>query len=76
MTYTVNTDTSDLVGIDWNLVWKSLSGKYGIKLANSSRTGSDDAITGGFSVLDTAEGLQNSLPGRHSCWMRFHSRFG
>ncbi|EBH7205108.1 PilN family type IVB pilus formation outer membrane protein [Salmonella enterica] len=63
VTYTVNTDTSDLVGIDWNLVWKSLSGKYGIKLANSSRTGSDDAITGGFSVLDTAEGAAKQFAG-------------
>ncbi|HFV9879405.1 TPA: PilN family type IVB pilus formation outer membrane protein [Salmonella enterica subsp. enterica serovar Birkenhead] len=63
VTYTVNTDTSDLVGIDWNLVWKSLGGKYGIKLANSSRTGSDDAITGGFSVLDTAEGAAKQFAG-------------
>src|SRR5690606_10506644 len=36
VTYTVNTDVSDMVGIDWNIVWKSLSGKYGITLANTN----------------------------------------
>jgi type IVB pilus formation R64 PilN family outer membrane protein len=37
VTYTVNTDVSDMIGIDWNLVWKSLNGNYGIKLANKQR---------------------------------------
>lgn len=56
VTYTVNTDVSDMVGIDWNIVWKSLSGKYGITLANTNSGVSSDAISGGFNVLDTATG--------------------
>lgn len=63
VTYTVNTDTSDMVGIDWNLVWKSLSGKYGITLANTNSGMSTDAISGGFNVLDTATGSAAQFAG-------------
>lgn len=63
VTYTVNSDISDMVGIDWNLVWKSLSGKYGIKLANTNSGVSNDAISGGFNVLDTATGAAQQFAG-------------
>ncbi|EGH9360829.1 PilN family type IVB pilus formation outer membrane protein [Salmonella enterica] len=63
VTYTVNTDVSDMVGIDWNIVWKSLSGKYGIKLANTNSGVSSDAISGGFNVLDTASGSAAQFAG-------------
>lgn len=63
VTYTVNTNVSDMVGIDWNIVWKSLSGKYGIKLANTHSGVSSDAISGGFNVLDTATGAASQLAG-------------
>lgn len=63
VTYTVNTDISDLVGIDWNLVWNSLSGKYGISLANTNSSVSTDAISGGFNVLDTATGAAAQFAG-------------
>lgn len=63
VTYTVNTDVNDMVGIDWNLVWKSLNGNYGIKLANSNSGVSSDAISGGFNVLDTATGSAAQFAG-------------
>ncbi|KYP87029.1 conjugal transfer protein, partial [bacteria symbiont BFo1 of Frankliniella occidentalis] len=63
VTYTVNTSASDMVGIDWGLVWKSLSGKYGLSLANSNSTTATDAISGGFNVLDTATGSAAQFAG-------------
>ncbi|EAS9334514.1 PilN family type IVB pilus formation outer membrane protein [Salmonella enterica subsp. enterica serovar Pomona] len=63
VTYTVNTDVSDMVGIDWNLVWKSLNGNYGIKLANTNSGVASDAISGGFNVLDTATGAAAQFAG-------------
>ncbi|MGT2009273.1 PilN family type IVB pilus formation outer membrane protein [Enterobacter hormaechei subsp. xiangfangensis] len=63
VTYTVNTDVSDMVGIDWNIVWKSLSGKYGITLANTNSGVASDAISGGFNVLDTATGAASQFAG-------------
>lgn len=56
VTYTVNSEANDTLGIDWNLVWKSLNGNYGIKLANNNSGMSSDSISGGFNVLDTATG--------------------
>ncbi|MEX0446567.1 PilN family type IVB pilus formation outer membrane protein [Xenorhabdus sp. SGI246] len=63
VTYTVNTDVSDMVGIDWSLVWKSLNGKYGISLANTNSGMSSDAISGGVNVLDTATGYAAQFAG-------------
>lgn len=63
VTYTVNTDVSDVVGIDWNLVWKSLNGNYGITLANTNSGMATDAISGGFNVLDTATGKAAQFAG-------------
>ncbi|EQB98966.1 PilN family type IVB pilus formation outer membrane protein [Photorhabdus temperata] len=63
VSYTVNTDARDMVGIDWNLVWKSLNGKYGISLANTNSGMSSDAISGGFNVLDTATGSAAQFAG-------------
>lgn len=63
VTYTVNSDVSDVVGIDWNLVWKSLNQNYGITLANTSSNIPGDAISGGFNVLDTATGSAAQFAG-------------
>lgn len=63
VTYTVNTDVNDMVGIDWNLIWKSLNGNFGIKLANTNSGVSSDAISGGFNVLDTATGSAAQFAG-------------
>ncbi|WP_230050637.1 PilN family type IVB pilus formation outer membrane protein [Erwinia aphidicola] len=63
VTYTVNTNVSDMVGIDWGLVWKSLSGKYGLSLANTNTGTASDAISGGFNVLDTATGSAAQFAG-------------
>jgi len=60
--YTISLDSSDEVGIDWNLVYKSLSGNYGVNLSNNF-TNSTDAISGGFSVLDTASGKAAQFAG-------------
>jgi type IVB pilus formation R64 PilN family outer membrane protein len=62
VTYTVNTDVSDMIGIDWNLVWKSLNGNYGIKLAYKQRRFRRH-ISGGFNVLDTATGSAAQFAG-------------
>lgn len=60
--YTVNSDTSDAVGIDWNAVYSTLSGKYGINLAGPSGT-IPDAGSLSFSVLDTATGSAKQFAG-------------
>lgn len=63
VTYTVNTDVSDNIGIDWNLVWKSINQKYGITLVNNNSNAPTDAISGGFNVLDTASGSAAQFAG-------------
>lgn len=60
--YTVNTETSDAVGIDWNVIYKTLAGKYGINLAGPSGTVAD-AGSLSFSVLDTATGAARQFAG-------------
>ena len=60
--YTVNTETSDAVGIDWNVIYKTLAGKYGINLAGPSGTVAD-AGSVSFSVLDTATGAARQFAG-------------
>lgn len=60
--YTVNTETSDAVGIDWNVIYKTLAGKYGINLAGPSGTVTD-AGSVSFSVLDTATGAARQFAG-------------
>ncbi|MBG6246663.1 PilN family type IVB pilus formation outer membrane protein (plasmid) [Candidatus Symbiopectobacterium sp. 'North America'] len=63
VTYTLNTDVSDVVGIDWNLVYKSLNSNYGISLANTNTGIDSSAISGNFSVLDTATGRAAQFAG-------------
>ena len=60
--YTVNTDTSDAVGIDWNVIYKTLAGNYGINLASPSGAVAD-AGSLSFSVLDTASGAARQFAG-------------
>lgn len=60
--YTVNTETSDAVGIDWNVIYKTLAGKYGINLAGPAGTIAD-AGSVSFSVLDTATGAARQFAG-------------
>lgn len=60
--YTVNSGTSDAVGIDWTAVYKSLSGKYGINLAGPSGAVTDGGSLS-FSVLDTATGSAKQFAG-------------
>lgn len=60
--YTVNTETNDAVGIDWNVIYKTLAGKYGINLAGPSGTVAD-AGSVSFSVLDTATGAARQFAG-------------
>jgi len=60
--YTVNTDTSDAVGIDWNVIYKTLAGNYGINLAGPSGAVAD-AGSLSFSVLDTASGAARQFAG-------------
>lgn len=63
VTYTIDSDITDSINIDWNLVWKSLSGNYGINLANTTSNVPTDAISGGFNVLDTATGSAAQFAG-------------
>jgi len=62
LVYRVHTDISDKLGIDWELVFKSLSGKYGINLANAFNAGADVAH-GGFEILQTATGRASQFAG-------------
>lgn len=61
--YTVNLADSDQLDIDWNLVWKSLSGNYGVNLVNNSANTTQGIISGGFEVLDTATGKAKQFAG-------------
>lgn len=63
VTYTINSEVTDSVNIDWNIIWKSLSGKYGINLANTTSDVPTDAISGGFNILDTATGSAAQFAG-------------
>lgn len=45
----------DNLGIDWSLVYKSLSGKYGINLKNTFQA-DPSSVSGSVSILDTATG--------------------
>lgn len=60
--YTVLHDTADQSGIDWNILFTSLSGKYGIHLENAFNAGSHLA-NGGFEILKTATGRASPLAG-------------
>lgn len=60
--YTVNSETSDAIGIDWNVIYKTLAGKYGINLAGPAGTVAD-AGSLSFSVLDTATGAARQFAG-------------
>lgn len=60
--YTVNTEVSDAVGLDWSMIYKTLAGKYGINLAGPSGTVAD-AGSLSFSVLDTATGSARQFAG-------------
>ncbi|WP_100141777.1 PilN family type IVB pilus formation outer membrane protein [Candidatus Hamiltonella defensa] len=60
--YTVHTETADQLGIDWNVIFKSLSGKYGIHVANDFNAGSNLA-NGGFEILQTATGRASQWAG-------------
>ncbi len=60
--YTITSEVSDNVGIDWDIIFKSLSGKYGINLASSSGL-STDLANGSFEILDTATGKAAQFAG-------------
>lgn len=50
----VTLDASDRFGIDWNVVYKQLAGKYGAGLM-SNMTPASDSVVGSFGILDTAK---------------------
>lgn len=60
--YTITSEVSDNAGIDWDIIFKSLSGKYGINLASSSGL-STDLANGSFEILDTATGKAAQFAG-------------
>lgn len=49
----VTLDSSDRFGIDWNLVYKQLAGKYGAGLMSNMAPASD-SVVGSFGILNTA----------------------
>lgn len=49
----VTLDASDRFGIDWNVVYKQLAGKYGAGLMSNMAPASD-SVVGSFGILDTA----------------------
>lgn len=60
--YSVNSDVSDNVGINWNVIYKTLAGKYGINLVGPTNA-VGDAGSLSFSVLDTATGAARQFAG-------------
>ncbi|WP_454688246.1 PilN family type IVB pilus formation outer membrane protein [Achromobacter aloeverae] len=61
----VTLNDSDSLGINWNAVWNSLNGNYGLTLANSFSplTGSSSA---GFGILDSATGRAGQFKGTNA----------
>lgn len=53
---------SDSLGINWNLVWESVSGNYGVGLANAFSPLEQSASVG-FGILDTATGRAGQFAG-------------
>jgi type IVB pilus formation R64 PilN family outer membrane protein len=58
----VKLNDSDSLGINWNAVFNSLSGNFGINLANSF-TPLENSSTAGFGILDTATGRTGQFAG-------------
>lgn len=52
----------DNLGIDWSLVYKSLSGKYGVNLKNTFQA-DPSSVSGSVSILDTATGSAAAYAG-------------
>lgn len=52
----------DNLGIDWSLVYKSLSGKYGVNLKNTFQA-DPSSVSGSVSILDTATGSSAAYAG-------------
>lgn len=53
---------SDSLGINWNLVWRSVTGNYGAALVNSFSP-LDQSASVGFGILDTATGRAGQFAG-------------
>lgn len=53
---------SDSLGVNWNLVWESVSGNYGARIMNSVSS-IDQAASIGFGILDTATGRAGQFGG-------------
>lgn len=51
---TVELTDRDQIGIDWDLVYRSLSNKWGISLKNTTPGIDPSAVSGSVSILDTA----------------------
>lgn len=60
--YSINSDTSDAVDLNWNVIYQTLSSKYGINLAGPTSS-TADAGSLSFSVLDTATGAAKQFAG-------------
>lgn len=58
----VTLEDADSLGLDWSVVYKSLSGNYGINLAGAANLGAD-VMTGSVGVLDTATGRAGQFRG-------------
>lgn len=53
---------SDSLGINWNLVWQSVSGNYGMGIMNAIPS-VEGAASAGFGILDTATGRAGQFAG-------------
>ncbi len=53
---------ADSQGINWNVIWKSLSGNYGVNLVNSFSP-LEGSSTAGFGILDSATGNASQFAG-------------
>lgn len=53
---------ADSLGINWNMVWQSVSGNYGLSVANSF-SAMEGAASVGFGILDTATGRAGQFAG-------------
>lgn len=60
--YSINSDTSDAVDLNWNVIYQTLSSKYGINLVGPTSS-TADAGSLSFSVLDTATGAAKQFAG-------------
>lgn len=60
--YAVDVDDQDSLGLDWSLVWQSVSSKYGLGLTSAGNTGAGQGLFA-LNLLNSANGQNSNFNG-------------